>query len=348
MTGVRKIKLRSYTEVQEDNNVGTEAENYRWICVTEKAEFKPRDGGGALVFNNRMWLLGGWNPNDMEYFPRICNNEVWSSENGRDWTLEKPNTFHNRGRTFNRFSDWAGRHTAGYVVYRDKMWIIGGDANQGFYHNDVWNSSDGKVWNYVNKGKPVPWGPRCLHHTLVFNDRIWVMGGQTMPQFAEADEKFYSDAWSTDDGINWERAGIKGPSWKERGGIGGSIVMNGKIWIAGGSTYATPGREKVTYNDVWASSDCINWELVLEKAPWRGRSYHEVAVFDKKMWVMEGAVDGRNSNDVWYSSDGIIWHELVGTPWAPRHAASVFVYGGALWIVAGNNMVSDVWKLVKS
>lgn len=36
--------------------------------------------------------------------------------------------------------------------------------------------------------------------------------------------------------------------------------------------------------------------------------------------------------------------ELPKRPWAPRHAASVFVYKNALWMVAGNNMTSDVWK----
>ena len=38
------------------------------------------------------------------------------------------------------------------------------------------------------------------------------------------------------------------------------------------------------------------------------------------------------------------WHELPGTPWPPRHAASVFIHQNALWVVAGNNMTSDVWK----
>jgi hypothetical protein len=33
------------------------------------------------------------------------------------------------------------------------------------------------------------------------------------------------------------------------------------------------------------------------------------------------------------------------TPWKARHAASVFVHQGALWVGAGNNMESDVWKL---
>ena len=37
-----------------------------------------------------MWLLGGWNPGDKTNFPRICNNEVWSSHDGASWELVKP------------------------------------------------------------------------------------------------------------------------------------------------------------------------------------------------------------------------------------------------------------------
>ena len=43
---------------------------YEWICVTEQAAFAGRDGAGALVFKDRMWLLGGWNPGDKVNFPR--------------------------------------------------------------------------------------------------------------------------------------------------------------------------------------------------------------------------------------------------------------------------------------
>lgn len=148
---------------------------YKWINVTNNAAFAPRDGAGALVFKDRMWLLGGWNLRDKQNFPRICNNEVWSSKNGADWILEKPNTHFTAD--FDRTSEWEGRHTAGYAVYKGKMWIIGGDANQGHYQNDVWNSAYGKHWTFANQGKPVPWGPRALHYTLVFKDRIWIMGG---------------------------------------------------------------------------------------------------------------------------------------------------------------------------
>src|SRR5262249_39433971 len=320
-----------------------EVANYQWVNVTMKAAFAPRDGAGALVFRNRMWLLGGGNPSDKKHFPRICSNDVWSSGDGKTWNLEKPNTF--LDRTFDSARDWEGRHTAGYVVYKDRLWIVGGDVNQGHYHFDVWNSADGKTWSYINKGKPVPWGPRALHYTLVFKDKIWVLGGQTIPTFARADELFYRDIWNSSDGIAWEKVTPKEPFWPQRGMIGGSVVFKDRMWILGGGTYDTPKNPtRKFFGDVWSSADGKSWERHVETAPWVPRQYHEVAVFDNRMWVLEGYYKG-NRNDVWYSADGVNWYELPVTPWKPRHAASVFVHDNSLWMVAGNNMESDVWRL---
>ncbi|MDF1745336.1 MAG: LamG domain-containing protein [Gimesia sp.] len=323
-----------------------EIPEYEWKKVALPAAFAPRDGAGALVFQDQMWLLGGWNPPDKTFFPRACNNEVWKSKNGADWKLVRPNTF--KDRSFDPQLDWEGRHTAGYVVYKDKMWIVGGDANQGHYQFDVWNSSDGKSWNYVNKGKPVPWGPRVLHYTLVFNDRIWVMGGQSLPQIGGGKEVFYRDIWNTTDGINWTQVTPQEPFWPQRGMIGGNVVFKDRMWILGGGTYDTPQTPQRKYfNDVWSSEDGVKWQSHSKTTPWEPRQYHEVAAFDGRMWVLEGYARG-NRNDVWHSDDGVNWYEIPDTPWKPRHAASVYVFNNALWMVAGNNMQSDVWKLVRT
>jgi hypothetical protein len=336
---------------QRTTKSSEDAARYRWVHVTNDAAYAPRDGAGALVFQKKMWLIGGWNPRDKVHFPRICNNEVWNSTDGATWNLVKPNTF--LDEKFDATKDWEGRHTAGYVVYKGKMWIVGGDVNQGHYHFDVWNSTDGQRWAYVNKDKPVPWGPRALHYTVVFKDKIWVIGGQTVPQFAKSDEVFYRDIWNTTDGINWQKVTPKEPYWPQRGMIGGSAVFKDRIWILGGGTYDTPKiADRKFFNDVWSSADGVTWTRHVESAPWAPRQYHDVAVFDGRMWVMEGGykvVDGSpNRNDVWYSADGVNWYEVPNTPWKPRHAASVFVFDNALWMVAGNNMEKDVWKLVRT
>jgi N-acetylneuraminic acid mutarotase len=307
--------------------------DYRWTQITDEAAFAPRDGAGALVFQNQMWLLGGWNPSDKKFFPHVCNSEVWSTPDGKTWALQT-------------HADWEGRHTAGYAVHDDKMWIVGGDPIQGHYQNDVGHSSDGTYWQQATAS--VPWGPRALHYTVAFENKLWIMGGQTTPQFAPETEAFYNDVWNSADGKNWQRV-IEHAPWSPRGMIGGSAVFKDEIWLLGGGTYDTPNRPtRDFFNEVWSTPDGENWQRHAD-APWTPRQYHDVAVFDDKMWALEGYnQDGGNRKDVWYSDDGKTWHEVPDTPWAPRHAASVFVFQNALWMVAGNNMTSDVWKLERA
>jgi hypothetical protein len=321
---------------------------YEWVNVTSSAAWNPRDGAGALTYDGKMWMIGGWGPSTL--YPRTTTNEVWNSTDGATWTQVKPNTF--LDGSFDPISDWEGRHTAGYAVYDNKMWIIGGDANQGHYQNDVWNSTDGTNWTYVNPSNPVPWGPRALHNTMVFNNKIWVMGGQTMPGFvAGPAENFHRDIWSTTDGANWTQASPVEPSWSARGMIMGSVVFNNRMWILGGGTYSTPTTpEREFHNDVWSTVDGENWMEHTANAPWDPRQYHSVTVFDDRMWVLAG-YDGEDRNDVWYSDDGVNWYKQYATPsdLQARHAASVFVHddgnGEALWIAAGSSLTQDVWML---
>lgn len=60
---------------------------HQWKLINANAPFAARDGGGALVHDGRMWLLGGWNPGDHVHFPTKCNSEVWSSTDGVEWKL---------------------------------------------------------------------------------------------------------------------------------------------------------------------------------------------------------------------------------------------------------------------
>jgi hypothetical protein len=303
---------------------------------------------------------------------------VWSSVDGAEWRLEV------------RQAPWEGRHCAGCVVHGDKMWVVGGDINQGHYQHDVWCSSDGIDWTCTCEN--APWGqphPRTLHITMAFEDAIWVLGGQTMPEMwsdyhshsfklPKDSQIFHADAWRSRDGKHWECVADNLP-WAPRGMIGGSAVLNGRMWLLGGGTYATPqAPEELLLNDVWSSANGIEWTRHTAEAPWSARRYHDVCVWDEKLWVLEGCneepwIDDRtgkfavitevrevfegdpgvgdlqqNRKDVWWSADGLEWHEVKGTPWAPRHAASVFVHNDAVWMVAGNNLTADVWKMTRS
>ena len=127
--------------------------------------------------------------------------------------------------------------------------------------------------------------------------------------------------------------------------IGGSVIWRDRIWLIGGGTYDTPQHpQRQFFGEVWSSADGKDWRCAATRVPWHPRQYHETAAFDDRLWVLEGW-NQENRNDVWYSEDGVLWHELPRTPWVPRHAASVFVFDNALWLVAGNHFGRDVWKL---
>jgi hypothetical protein len=161
------------------------AGEYLWSQVLKEGEapFIPHDAAGALVYKNLMWLIGGWNPTLLA--PKTLTNEVWSSADGSHWTLVKPNTF--IPGVFNPQTDWEGRHLAGWVVFDNKMWIVGGDSNTGHYQSDIWNSEDGAHWNFVTAApqwalRSAGGGPRVMHYTVAFNGRMYVIGGQTLPE----------------------------------------------------------------------------------------------------------------------------------------------------------------------
>ena len=76
-----------------------------------------------------------------------------------------------------------------------------------------------------------PWSGRDRHTTAVFNNKLWVIGGNLK-----------NDVWCSSDGVNWIQATASAP-WSGRGGHT-TAVFNNKLWVIGGSD----GRRK---NDVW-------------------------------------------------------------------------------------------------
>src|SRR5438874_13294697 len=71
---------------------------------------------------------------------------------------------------------WRPRDSSGEVVFRDRMWLLGGWFDSfSAPPRDVWSSADGKDWQQGTK--EAPWKHSDLPMTLVFKDRMWLMGG---------------------------------------------------------------------------------------------------------------------------------------------------------------------------
>ncbi|MEM2618527.1 MAG: DUF2341 domain-containing protein, partial [Candidatus Hadarchaeales archaeon] len=136
------------------------------------------------------------------------------------------------------------------------------------------------------------WSGRYSHTSVVFDNKIWVLGGY-------ASSGYKNDVWYSSDGINWTCA-TSAASWSARYGHT-SVVFDNKIWVLGG--YDSSGYK----NDVWYSSNGTSWTCATSAASWSARCGHTSVVFDNKIWVLGGFTSGGVLNDVWYSSNGTSW-----------------------------------------
>ena len=94
---------------------------------------------------------------------------------------------------------------------------------------DVWSSADGVRWERVLER--APWRHADLPTSLVFDDRMWMMGGWHLGRLPGASGG--DEVWFSRDGAEWERATSRA-GWTPRLGAAGA-VFNGKMWILGGS-----------------------------------------------------------------------------------------------------------------
>ncbi len=354
-------------ETSDASFAPSQKKKYTWQRVANDAPFGPRDGSGGLVFNGKMWLIGGWNG---EMFPLVSSNDVWSSVDGATWVLEKPNTYLNLD-TFDFAKDWEGRHFAGYQIYDNKMWILGGDPVQGRYQTDVWSSTDGRQWTrrdihtttprrylvtdpksaYYGQilldeaARPVDeaqYGHRTAHITGVLNNKLFLMGGQRIVQFVDPDwpgapAKVFNDIWSSTDGASWTQVQTAGPIWSPRGYVSETVEHQGRMWMIGGglSDDPTVGRmEREYYNDVWSTADGVKWEPVPDQPPFSPRFWHNVKSYDGRLWVING-YDG-NTLGRGRMADNLrdVWYSSDGKNWYDASPPESFAprHAGTAWV----------------
>ena len=74
--------------------------------------------------------------------------------------------------------------------------------------------------------------------------------------------------------------------------------------------------------------------------------WHEAVVFNEKLWVMGGWVDGAaRSNSIYSSTDGKNWTKVsvIGDQFSPRVSFQTLVFQDKLWVFGGGTE-GDVWS----
>ncbi len=209
------------------NEVWESADGSEWKQMAAHAGWSPRLGAGVVVFHDKMWILGG---NEQYYNgdAHTLKNDVWSSPDGIQWTQ------------VTAAAPWAPRAYLQAIAFNDKIYVLGGGNYSPFYaaHNDVWSSSDGKHWEQVTA--EAEWSPRIWFSSVVYRDRMWVLGG-----WSNNPSRNWGDTWHSRDGKRWEQLKTQ-DCWIDRHEHS-AFVFQDSIWIAGGMIWPLT-------NEVWRLS----------------------------------------------------------------------------------------------
>lgn len=158
-----------------------------WNQVLDAAPCVHCDLPAAMVYKDLMWFMAGWQGGRDP--SADAGSEVWYSQNGKNWACATKD------------AAWGKRMSLGGVVFNNKMWILGGtrhyfNGNQ-YLLNDVWCSENGKDWDLVTDN--APWAPRAHHVAIVFNNKIYVMGGGSYWPVYHG----HNDVWCSENGRDW-------------------------------------------------------------------------------------------------------------------------------------------------
>jgi len=258
-------------------DVWSSPDGANWTRATAEAPWKHGDLSTALVYDGRMWIMGGWYGGRKSF--ASASRAVWASGDGTHWTCET------------EAAPWKARLGAGGVVFHGKMWILGG-LERYFYGtpsdllNDVWCSADGRNWRQVTAH--AAWAPRAYHGAVVFDNKIWIMGGGNyLPEYAG-----YNDVWNSPDGVHWTRVADHAP-WASRIWFS-NVVYRNRIWVLGGWS----DKPWTNWHDVWFSADGKTWKELKTDMVWSKRHEQSFYVFADKIWVA-GGNEWPIVNDVW-------------------------------------------------
>ncbi|MEX0679619.1 MAG: hypothetical protein WD063_21295 [Pirellulales bacterium] len=214
------------------HEVWSSTDGAHWEQATSGASWSARIAAAAVVFNGKMWILGG---TEDYYFgdEKSLKNDVWSSADGKHWTLQCEH------------APWAPRAYHQAVVLEGQIYLFGGGNYVPKYETraDVWSSADGVHWEKVSD--EVPWHPRLWFSAVVYRDRMWILGG-----WSNNPSQNWGDVWYSKDGKTWKQL-VSKVIWKERHEHS-AVVWRDKIWVAGG--HAQP-----LSSEVWSLEIPAGW-----------------------------------------------------------------------------------------
>ena len=185
---------------------------------------------GPVVLANKLWIFDSEGPNQ---------GMVWSSADGTSWTQVTNSAPWGGGGTDSE-GEPIPRGGFTVAVYNRNMWIVGGCCYDTgvFSYGDAWRSPAGINWIQVSGMLP----PRVVPHyeTAVFNNRLWLLGGDDYPTYSNTIHS------TSDNGASWIFDG--NAPWSKRPREGKAVYQR-QLWILGGESEP----DGVKKNDIWSA-----------------------------------------------------------------------------------------------
>lgn len=222
----------NYLNLKLTSRIARTRDFKQWEIVASESNLPRRVFYGAVVYGDRIWLMGGYD--GAHYF-----NDVWNSPDGVYWTRVVEH------------AGWSARDVDLAVVFKDKIWIVGGGVIDGQHEpnpdskREAWSTTDGVHWSKAPNRAGPAWGGT----PAVFDGQLWLVGANRNSTFAPS-------TLVTSDLVTWRE---ESAPWSPRGAPA-VCVHNGKLFMAGGKYSVTEsGAQRFIYrNDVWTLSRAGN------------------------------------------------------------------------------------------
>ncbi|MCY4043875.1 MAG: Ig-like domain-containing protein [Cellvibrionales bacterium] len=292
----------------------------------DKKIFSERKYHRAITFKNKLWIIGGRaTENGKDRFL----SDIWSSPDGNLWTQEALE------------AAFSGRENHSLSILNDKLILTGGWNDNDKELQDVWESEDGRTFRLLADNAPFP--ARDSHQTAAINSTLYLMAGWSEENGCDS----FNDVWQTQDGKAWTKI-TENTDFSKRC-ASAIAVLNDTLYLTGGMEGKDSSRKYL--NDAWASTDGENFEKLASNAPFSTRFKHQMVVFNEGLYL-SGGFSGNNEmsyfNDVWKSSDGKEWEQVIeSASFTSRAGHQMLVKGNWLYILGGYNDQStfqDVWR----
>ncbi len=214
------------------------------------------------------------------------------------------------------------------------------NGNSGRQETGEYTTDTGDVFAWEQLSTSTIWSKRSGHATVMFKDKIWVLGGNG------------NDVWSSADGKAWKKhdTGKSSDMWDTRYEHS-AVVFKDKIWVLGNGSFSNLN------NDVWSSADGEIWtkhDTSKSKPMWSARGTM-ATVFKKKIWILggKGQTGDSKNDDVWSSADGEIWtkHTIQDSTndktklWSVIGDGDVVVFNNKMWVLGGDEKYRDYGEL---